>query len=187
MEIAQLCFRLMLDRVDAVRRTAAECLCLGGGGLGSFGEGSVGWMTAVVIPHIKVSYASPDSKQRMLSLRMMEAILINGMCPGKSSVVEKSPQRDLVEVALSLASDKVANVRLNVGRTFCTIMGMLEEDEVALATKTLQDQLDAELRRENGGDRDVVFFARRAILLQKGGGESLMRDVSLSDDRLSCL
>lgn len=187
MEIAQLCFRLMLDRVDAVRRTAAECLCLGGGGLGSHGEGSVGWMTAVVIPHIKLCYASHDSKQRMLSLKMVEAILIHGMCPGNSIVGEKSPQRDLVEVALSLACDNVANVRLNVGRTFCTIMSLLEEDEVTLATKTLQNQLDAELRRDNGGDRDVVFFARRAILLQKVGGESLMRDVSLSDDRLSCV
>lgn len=162
-DIAQLCFRLMSDRVDAVRRTAAECLCLGGGGLGSHGEDSIEWMRAIVIPHVMVCNQSTDSKQRMLSLKMTEMILMNGMSPAKYDVGVKSPQRELVELSLSLVSDKVANVRLNVGRSFCTIMGMLEEDEVTLAMTMLQDQLYVEIKKENGGDRDVIFFAKRAI------------------------
>ena len=162
-EIAQLCFRLMSDRVDAVRRTAAECLCLGGGGLGSHGEDCTGWMNAIVIPHVKFCHQSPNSKQRMLSLKMIEVIVMNGMCTGKFVAGEKSLQRELVELASSLACDKVANVRLNVGRALCTVIIMLEEDEVKFVMKTLQDQLEIELRKESGGDRDVIFFARRAI------------------------
>ena len=180
-EIAQLCFRLMSDRVDAVRRTAAECLCLGGGGrggLGSHGDDCMGWMNAIVIPHVKFCHGSQNSKQRMLSLKMIEVIVMNGMCIGKYIAGEKSLQRELVELALSLACDKVANVRLNVGRVLCTLIAMLEEDEVTFSLETLQDQLKIELKKENGGDRDVIFFARRAI--------QNLEEVSLRDATLTC-
>jgi HEAT repeat protein len=176
-EVAQLCFRLMNDRVDAVRKTAAECLCLSGGGLGSHGEESSGeWITAIVIPHVLSCSQSVDSKQRILSLKMVEVILANGICPArkKSSRASLSddaqpisPQLDLVGIATSLSSDNVANVRLNFGRVACSIISLVEEEELGLLTKSLQDQIETERKRERGGDRDVLFFATRAILRVK--------------------
>lgn len=171
-EIAQLCVRLMSDRVDAVRRTAAECLCLGGGALGSHGEeGSGGeWITAIVIPQLLLRSQDQDSRQRILSLKMIESILMNGMCPPRKPVVSgegddripKAPFDQLMEVVLSLSTDRVANVRLNVGRLLGDVMHVFEGDDIAFAMKILQDQIENEEQRDRG-DRDVHFFAKRSV------------------------
>jgi hypothetical protein len=125
-EVAQSCFRLMNDEVDAVRRTAAECLCLSGGGLGSHGEGSaVEWTTAIVIPHVRSCSQSMDSKPRIPCLKMVEVILLNGQCPEKRKNARHinsadpyliPPRLELLDIAVSLSLDAVANVRLNFGR-----------------------------------------------------------------------
>ncbi|KAL7548477.1 hypothetical protein ACHAWF_011760, partial [Thalassiosira exigua] len=90
-EISKLCLRLMGDRVDAVRKTAAECLCLGGSSLARHGVDDGGeWIRGIVIPHLKTCGRSPDSKQRLLSLKMVEIVIANGLCPADGPVVAKS-------------------------------------------------------------------------------------------------
>ena len=170
-EISQLCIGLMEDSVDAVRRTAAECLCLGGSTLGSHGE-SVGaeWITSIVIPHIRKCAMHSNSKQRLLSLKMIEVILLNGACPVKwigedeqDKRLSDSPMRELAVISLSLANDKVPNVRLNVGRVLESAIHVFEEDALSFIKEVLHQQLVTEKDRSGGGDRDVLFFASRCI------------------------
>ena len=170
-EIAKLCIRLMGDKVDAVRKTAAECLCMGGSSLGSHGEdASAEWISSIVIPNIRKSAIHTDSKQRLLSLKMVEVVLLSGSCPTKwkGSLVDEdrmsdSPIRELAAIALSLATDQIANVRLNVGRCLETVIGIFEEEEIAFIQEVVKLQMETEKTREGGGDRDVMFFANRCL------------------------
>ena len=172
-EIARLCIHLMSDRVDAVRRTAAECLCLGGGSLGSHGQDISGeWISSIVIPHIRACGNSDDSKQRLLSLKMIEVMLLNGVCtptsmpPSDGGNVDESPTspiRELLQVAISLSSDRVANVRLNVGRVIGNAIHVFDDADVLLLTKALEQQIEDEEKDTERNDRDVIFFARSAI------------------------
>lgn len=170
-EISQLCIRLMEDHVDAVRRTAAECLCLGGSTLGSHGEGvGAEWITSIVIPHVRKCAMHTNAKQRLLSLKMIEVILLNGGCPTKwigrdeeDKRLSDSPMRELAVIALSLANDKVPNVRLNVGRVLEAAIHVFEEDALSFIKEVLTQQLGSEKERPGGGDRDVLFFASRCI------------------------
>jgi HEAT repeat protein len=169
-KIAELCISLMRDHVDAVRRTAAECLCLGAGALGSHGEDkSREWISSIVIPHTRECASSSDSKQRMLSLKMIEVMLTNGVgTVGSASsfgseMEHASPLQELLDVAVSLSTDRVANVRLNVGRVLGNILHVLDDSELSLVINALKRQLEEEEKQPFGGDRDVVYFAKRAI------------------------
>ena len=183
-EISKLCLNLMNDKVDAVRKTAAECLCLGGSSLARHGEEDGGeWIKKTVIPHLRTCSKSEDSKQRLLSLKMIEIIIANGLCPTSHVSIEASPPRPvqddeslsssvtevdrpirmILNIAASHTSDKVANVRLNVGRTFGAVMLLLDKSDVDYAVETLEKQLEEETGLPNGGDRDVIYFAQQAI------------------------
>jgi hypothetical protein len=74
-----------------------------------------------------------------------------------------SPVRELAAIALSLTNDRIANVRLNVGRSLETVLHVFEEEEVSFIQEVLTVQLDSERRREGGGDNDVLFFAQRCL------------------------
>lgn len=169
--IAELCICLMRDHVDAVRRTAAECLCLGAGTLGSHGEGkSREWISSIVIPHTRECANSSDSKQRMLSLKMIEVMLMHGVgTVGSASssfggeADQASPVQELLDVAVSLSTDRVANVRLNVGRVMGNILHVLDDSELSLVMNALKHQLEEEQKQPFGADRDVLYFAKRAI------------------------
>lgn len=163
-EISKLCVRLMSDQVDAVRKTAAECLCMGGTSLGSHGEDAAGeWISSIVIPNIRKFAVDGTSKQRLLSLKMIEIILLNGVCPAKwyssQDTLTDTPMRDLVAIALSLTNDRIANVRLNVGRVLGSVLHVFEEQEISFIKEVLANQIDAETEMEGGGDRDVIYFA----------------------------
>jgi hypothetical protein len=179
----------MSDKVDAVRKTAAECLCLGGSSLARHGEDDGGaWITNTVIPHLKKCSQSEDSKQRLLCLKMIEIIITNGLCPAphkradsnskldislnssfdttSESVCDvESPVKLILDIAVPLASDKVANVRLNVGRVFGSIMPLLDRAEADFAMTILEKQLEDEKGRAGGGDRDVLYFSQQAMLV----------------------
>ena len=183
-EISKLCLKLMNDKVDAVRKTAAECLCLGGSSLARHGVEDGGeWIRNIVIPHLRTCSQSEESKQRLLSLKMVEIIITNGLCPRAgveaatssprspdddesttSSIITESerPIRTILSIAASLTSDNVANVRLNVGRTFNAIIMLLDRADVDFAVETLEKQLKEETIRPGGGDRDVIYFASQA-------------------------
>ena len=79
-------------------------------------------------------------------------------------------------IASSLIDDKVANVRLNVGRVFGSIMYLLERSDLDYVVDTLTKQLDLESKREGGADRDVLFFAQQAI----SSAQPLRRQSSIS-------
>mmetsp|Transcript_30098 Transcript_30098/g.70261 ORF Transcript_30098/g.70261 Transcript_30098/m.70261 type:complete len:1469 (+) Transcript_30098:143-4549(+) len=168
-EISKLCVRLMGDNVDEVRRTAAECLCMGGSSLGSHGEdASSEWFEQIVVPAIKEFSAHINSKQRLLSLKMVEIILSNGACPSKwkpsvaESSVKESPVSELISIALSLCDDRIANVRLNVGRVLETVLHLLSAEDLNSVAVRIGQQLAAEKESSNGPrDRDVIFYAAR--------------------------
>jgi len=186
-EIAQLCIKLMGDAVDAVRRTAAECLCLGGGSLGGHGNGEDGeWVTAIVIPHLLACTNSASCKQRLLSLKMVEVLLTNGVFPletsGKllgsntsllasssldvtDSSLSSNPLREILEIAGSLSLDRIVNVRLNVGRVLGNVITMLEEEELMYVVQVLENQVNFESEQEGGGDRDVIYFAKKTLAI----------------------
>jgi len=195
-EIAQLCVKLMGDSVFAVRKTAAECLCIGGSSVGDRGTSrSREWLTAIVIPHIEACRSSSDCKQRLLSLKMVEIIVVNGTCccvvdnptetikaVSTDSTILKTPVleggselmaststslRKILQIASSLSDDNIANVRLNVGRVFGNITNLLEEEDLDYVVAVLEEQLKTESIKPGGGDRDVHFYAKRAIRLSK--------------------
>jgi len=183
-EISKLCVRLMGDSVDAVRKTAAECLCMGGSSLGSHGEDAAAeWITSIVIPAIRRCAVHTLSKQRLLSLKMVEVILLNGECPSKWKGTDidrmtDSPIRELAAIALSLTGDRIANVRLNVGRVLECVLDQFEEEELSFIKEVLIQQVESEKEREGGGDRDVLFFANRCINRAK----ILLEDRSMSHE-----
>jgi HEAT repeat protein len=190
-EISKLCLRLMNDKVDSVRKTAAECFCLGGSSLARHGEEDGGeYVNTIVIPYLRTCSSSEDFKQRLLSLKMTEIIIINGLCPTSRPGTEaeisisgrddesisdsvssnltgvsesEKPVRIILSIAATLISDKVPNVRLNVGRTFGAVMTFLDRSDIEFAVETLEKQLDDETARPGGGDRDVIAFAHQAI------------------------
>ena len=103
-------------------------------------------------------------------LKMIEAILLNGACPPKwigsdekDKRLSDSPMRELAAISLSLANDKVPNVRLNVGRVLESAIHGFEEDALSFIKEVLNQQLATEKERPGGGDRDVLFFATRCI------------------------
>jgi hypothetical protein len=106
----------------------------------------------------------------MLSLKMVEVMLSNelGAAVSLSSsfwgeTAQESPVKELLEIAMSLSSDRVANVRLNVGRVIGNVIHTLDDSEVSFIMSVMKAQLEDEEKQPNGGDRDVMFFARRAI------------------------
>ncbi|MGK3735827.1 MAG: HEAT repeat protein, partial [Bacillariaceae sp.] len=168
-EIARMCIRLTNDRVDAVRKTAAECLCLGGSGLGSHGEDVSGeWITALVIPQMQACAKNPDYRQRLLCLKMVEVILINNICPTKwkdesaNAEGKNTPMRELLKLTLSLADDRIANVRLNVGLVLGTVIHVFGEDECRVIKYALLQQLKKE-KMEGRRDRDVNYYATKCL------------------------
>ena len=178
-EIAELCVKLMSDNVDAVRKSAAECLCLGGSNLGSDESGEADeWLSIVVMPHLEACCDSADSKQRLLSLKMAEMILAdNGRW--NSSMIEEinsesgkvgavSLSRRCLEVASKLSSDNIVNVRLNVGRMYGNVLNSLSsDDDLDFIISTLESQLECERSKDKGGDRDVIYFAKKAMAQAK--------------------
>lgn len=190
-DISKLCLRLMNDKVDSVRKTAAECFCLGGSSLARHSKEDGGeYVNTIVIPHLRACTSSADFKQRLLSLKMTETIIINGLCPTSRPGAEadisisgrddesvsdsvssnvtgvsesERPIRIILSIAATLISDKVANVRLNVGRTFGIVMTFLDRSDIEFAVEILEKQLDEETVRPGGGDSDVIAFSHQAI------------------------
>jgi len=190
-QIAQLCIKLMEDNVDAVRKTAAECLCLGGlnsGGDSHFNSrtDSVEWVQSIVLPHVEASRDSPDSKQRLLSLKMVEIIIVNGACQTDRKPIDHVVSQNILAnhdedgesascttvrrtlmVAASLAKDKIANVRLNVGRVFGSIIHTLDDEDLRYVVDIIEKQVYFESTKEGSQDRDVLYFAKQALSLGK--------------------
>ena len=123
---------------------------------------------------------------------MVEIIITNGLCPATTRTTPGSPvpstlnndgsssaetlSRKVLAIASSLIDDKVANVRLNVGRVFGSIMYLLERSDLDYVVDTLEKQLDLESNREGGADRDVLFYAQQAI----SSAQTIRREPSIS-------
>jgi HEAT repeat protein len=183
LEIAQLCKTLMNDSVDAVRYSAAECLCLGGSNIGSgeFTEAET-WLSTVVLPHMEACRDSKLSKQRVLCLKMIEMVLLDVARPNSSTHANQSilglnvsiRQEDddksnivkkVLAMGASLIEDPIVNVRLNVGRAYGNVVNLLSDDDLDYIISTLEKQIETESVLV--GDHDVLYFARRGIILAK--------------------
>jgi len=58
--------------------------------LATHGEDNGGeWIAKIVAPHLNTCSRSEDAKQRMLSLKMIEIIITNGLCPSRVDIVER--------------------------------------------------------------------------------------------------
>merc|ERR1711865_1160428 len=104
-------------------------------------------IATIVIPHVRKCAMHTNAKQRLLSLKMIEVILLNGACPAKwiggddeDKRLSDSPMRELAVIALSMANDKVPNVRLNVGRILESAIYVFEEDALAFIKEVLNQQ-----------------------------------------------
>lgn len=144
--ISQMCVKLLGDKVDAVRTTAAECLCMGM-------RDDTGWMD-VVVSTIQQCASHPNAKQRLLSLKMIPTAIVHGA------------STDLVETALSLRNDSIANVRLNVGRSLELVLGSLDETATRVVAQGLQQQYEAESNTFR--DADVLYFCKRCLKKAEG-------------------
>eukprot|EP00540_Astrosyne_radiata_P022774 CAMPEP_0116822654 /NCGR_PEP_ID=MMETSP0418-20121206/387_1 /TAXON_ID=1158023 /ORGANISM="Astrosyne radiata, Strain 13vi08-1A" /LENGTH=123 /DNA_ID=CAMNT_0004450789 /DNA_START=162 /DNA_END=533 /DNA_ORIENTATION=- len=111
---------------------------------------------------------------------MVEVVLVNSVCapakkrpvgPDSTTELRTPPRRELVEIALSLRADRVANVRLNVGRVLSSVISTLHDSELTLVTKALTEQVHDETSRIGGPDRDVIYFANRAISRAQARGD----------------
>jgi len=172
-KIARLCMQLMNDTVDAVRRTAAECLCLGGSG-DLVGSAAVDaekeeWLTQIVLPHLYACQNSNNLKQRILCLKMAELIIRHKLCVSLDVKDAVAPTRLLLQITQVLSNDKIVNVRLNVGRMLAgdNILAALSKSDLLFAVEILKNQLENEALRPRGGDRDVKFFASKALSAAK--------------------
>jgi PDZ domain len=140
-EISKLCVKLLGDTVDAVRSTAAECLCLGI-------RDSSSWMD-LVAPMIDACATHTNSKQRLLSLKMIPTAIAQG-----------APSA-LVNIVLPLVDDPIANIRLNVGRQLETVLSLLDDADILSIIEALQRQQEAELSNRN--DADVLYFSGKCL------------------------
>ena len=60
------------------------------------------------------------------------------------------------------------NVRLNVGRMFGNVLNSLSsDDDLDFIISTLESQLECERSKDKGGDRDVIYFAKKAMAQAK--------------------
>lgn len=149
MEIANLCFSILKeDTVDAVRTTAAECLC-------SYPDDT--WQKTVVLPQLRLLASSPLSKQRLLSIKMMQVL-----APQHMSVI-----LDILQS--SLYSDPIVNVRLSVGRLLgymITASSQNTQNNLEQIESICTSLLEYELQNDNGKqkpDRDVLYFAQQTL------------------------
>ena len=162
-EIAELCSKLMNDKVDAVRLRAAECLCLGGRGLSN--DATFEWINAIVLPCIRQCSDSAIVKQRLLAFKMIEVLHANITFPSRvdSDKENSSLGNNLLDIAINLKDDPVANVRLNFGRMVMGLRKFVNDESRELLIQALNGQLDQEISRGEKADRDVLFFAKQAL------------------------
>jgi hypothetical protein len=156
---------------------------MGGSSLGSHGgDASAEWIKNIVIPTIHQCAVHKNSKQRLLSLKMIESILLDGSFQMKHrslpSPSDDSAGKELVSIALSLTQDRIANVRLNVGRVLHDALQVFENEELSFIKEVLSEQLNSE--HERGGDRDVIFFAKRCAERAETLLDERQQDVSTS-------
>ena len=100
---------------------------------------------------------------------MVEVILLNDVCPAKwqdehaNAKGRNSPLRELLKVTLSRAEDRIANVRLNVGKVLGTVVHVFGEEECRVIKYALLQQLKKERQSNERQDRDVVYFANKCL------------------------
>jgi len=158
-EIADICFKLMSDPVDEVRKTAAACLCEGGNTATPESRVNIEWIEKVVLPHLRSRCTSSDVKQRLLSLRMVEILALNYY---KSSSFNKS--RELLQLASVLSKDRIPNVRINAARILGNILLVLHGSELEYAIEILETQISQEYDRNGGGDQDVIYYSKNSLM-----------------------
>jgi hypothetical protein len=100
---------------------------------------------------------------------MVEVILLNGVCPTRwkdedaNGEGKNTPLRELLKVTLSLADDRIANVRLNVPKVLGSVVHIFGEEECRVIKYALLQQLKKEKAKDERQDRDVHYFASKCL------------------------
>jgi hypothetical protein len=100
---------------------------------------------------------------------MVEVILLNGVCPTRwkdkdaNGEGKNTPLRELLKVTLSLADDRIANVRLNVPKVLGSVVYVFGEEECRVIKYALLQQLKKENSKDERQDRDVLYFASKCL------------------------
>jgi hypothetical protein len=95
--------------------------------------------------------------------------LLNDVCPARwkdesaNAEGKNTPLRELLKLTLSLADDRIANVRLNVGRVLCSVIHVFAEDECRVIKYAMLQQLKKEKTVDGRQDRDVNYFATKCL------------------------
>jgi hypothetical protein len=122
--LAQICVRMMNDKVHAVRLAAAESMCLTGlihhevrtteGEVASTALGD--WCESVVIPQLYDLMQRPVARERQLALYMIQILV------SLNIVTRDVTIGVLIPLLLNAAQDVVSNVRLSVAKTLYYFM-----------------------------------------------------------------
>lgn len=166
-KVASIAVPLITDTVFEVQKSAARAICLAGRcDLLAVSSGAVTvegepvqdmgrmWLDGIVLPQLLSMHQSRLYSERIMSLHMITVILIE-------RIVEKDDGRIpmLMDIALSLAVDKVANVRLSLAKVLCAISTIVQ-----WFSKKSKDKLKASLKKlSSDKDRDVAYFGGLAM------------------------
>lgn len=166
-KVAAIAVPLVTDDVFEVSRTAARALCLAGRcdlqilsneDINLEGEpvqdmGRM-WLDGIVLPQLHKMHYSKKSSVRIMALHMIAVIVLE-------EVIEKNDDRFtmLLDIALSLHSDKIPNVRLalaNVLKAIADVAIAFKGGQEVSKIVNVVDVLAADK------DRDVAHFANSA-------------------------
>lgn len=143
-ELSQLCMSWLADDVYSIREAAAlnlKKLC------DVFGKS---WGTKNVVPSV-VNLKNHENYLVRITCLHASNILIN-------SIEESVVQSTIVPLIISLASDKVANIRFNVAKTIELIYPAIKSNDSS--TNDVKKCLDKLL---NDKDSDVKYYSTRAL------------------------
>jgi len=158
-EIGNLAVSLLTDPVAEVRKSAGYALCVAS----SLKEKKDDWLDLVVVPHLQSTMVKSDHRQRLIAVFMLRT-LINKHRDEKLYLKDPSHIVKFYMLTLSMSKDALANVRLNVGKTFAETAWKTTLEEInSEEGNKVKSEIKRELKTMIGDkDTDVRYFSRVA-------------------------
>lgn len=171
-KVAAIAVPLVTDDVFEVSRTAARALCLAGRcdllTLSSDAVTDEGepvqdmgrmWLDGIVLPQLHKMHHSAKSSVRIMALHMIAVIVLE-------EVIEKSDDRFvmLLDMALSLSTDKIPNVRLALAKVLKSLTPMAMEFKGGQEMGKIHQVLTV---LATDVDKDVTYIGYSGLVLCK--------------------
>ncbi|GMH90950.1 hypothetical protein TL16_g11918 [Triparma laevis f. inornata] len=158
-EIGNLAVSLLTDPVAEVRKSAGYALCVAS----SLKKKKDDWLDLVVVPHLQSTMVKSDHRQRLIAVFMLRT-LINKHRDEKLYLKDPSHIVKFYTLTLSMSKDALANVRLNVGKTFAETAWKTTLEEInSEEGNKVKSEIKRELKTMIGDkDADVRYFSRVA-------------------------